>query len=54
MMGGPENSMGNWSDFLPMVAGWILLVMTFVFAIALVAIYTRKVAGWDGGDVDND
>lgn len=46
---------GNWNtDNLPMIAGWILLVMTFVIAIALLAIYARKVAGVDGGHVDND
>lgn len=49
----PENSFGNWSNFIPMVAGWILLVMTFVMAIALIAIFTRKVMGWGGDHVDD-
>jgi hypothetical protein len=49
----PENSFGNWSNFLPMVAGWILLVAMFVVVIALIAIFTRKVAGWDGNHTDD-
>lgn len=48
----PENNFGNWSNFLPMIAGWTLLVMTFVIAVALIAIFTRKVMGWDGDHVD--
>jgi hypothetical protein len=49
----PENSFGNWSNFLPMVAGWILLVAMFVIAIALIAMFTRKVTGWDGNHTDD-
>lgn len=52
-MGGAENSFGNWANFVPMVAGWILLVMGFILAIALIAIFTRKVMGWGGDHVDD-
>lgn len=45
---------GNWNaDNLPMIAGWILLVIMFVVAIALIATYARKVAGYDGNHVDD-
>lgn len=52
-MGGAENSFGNWNDFLPMVAGWVFLVMTFVFVVAFIAYFTQKVMGWGGEHVDD-
>lgn len=45
---------GNWNtDNIPMIAGWILLVFTFVLAIALIALFTRKVMGWGGDHTDD-
>lgn len=52
-MGGAENHFGNWNNFLPMVAGWILEVVMFVVVIALIATFTRKVMGWGGDNVDD-
>lgn len=49
----PENNFGNWSNFLPMVAGWILAVMTFVIVVALLAMFTQKIMGWGGDHVDD-
>lgn len=50
----PENQFGNWNgDIIPIIAGWILLVATFIVAIGLIALFARKVMGPDGGHTDD-
>jgi uncharacterized membrane protein (DUF106 family) len=45
---------GNWVNFAPMVAGWILLIAVFIFAVVFVAQGSRRASsGYENGYVDD-